>query len=54
MEHTGIVMEILKELSRALNFSYYLHEAHSPDYEYSLGQSTNESVRIRVENTLEY
>jgi len=36
-------MEILKELSRALNFSYYLHEANSLDYENSL-QSTNESV----------
>lgn len=37
-------MEILKELSRALNFSYYLHEASSPEYGNSLGQSTNESV----------
>ncbi|KAH8268070.1 hypothetical protein KR018_012072, partial [Drosophila ironensis] len=27
VEHKGIVMELLKELSRALNFSYYLHEA---------------------------
>lgn len=37
-------MEILKELSRALNFSYYLHEANSPEYGNSLGQSSNESV----------
>lgn len=37
-------MEILKELSRALNFSYYLHEATSPEYGSVVGQSTNESV----------
>lgn len=37
-------MEILKELSRALNFSYYLHEANSPEYGNAIGQSNNESV----------
>lgn len=37
-------MEILKELSRALNFSYYLHEANYPEYDSPLSQSSNESV----------
>lgn len=37
-------MEILKELSRALNFSYYLHEANSLEYDSSLSQSSNETV----------
>jgi len=41
-------MEIIKELSRALNFSYYLHEAAAlkEDYFLSSSTSTNESVRL--------
>uniref|UniRef100_A0A1I8M4L7 Ionotropic glutamate receptor C-terminal domain-containing protein n=1 Tax=Musca domestica TaxID=7370 RepID=A0A1I8M4L7_MUSDO len=31
IQHSGIVMEILKELSRMLNFSYILHDASSLD-----------------------
>uniref|UniRef100_A0A905RZW6 Lig_chan-Glu_bd domain-containing protein n=1 Tax=Stomoxys calcitrans TaxID=35570 RepID=A0A905RZW6_STOCA len=31
IEHSGIVMEILKELSRMLNFSYVLHDASAID-----------------------
>lgn len=48
MEHKGIVMEIVKELSRALNFSYYLHEASAWKEEDSLSTSAggNESVGI--------
>ncbi|EDW96190.2 uncharacterized protein Dyak_GE25033 [Drosophila yakuba] len=48
VEHKGIVMEIVKELSRALNFSYYLHEASSWKEEYSLSTSagSNESDEL--------
>ncbi|XP_041673704.1 ionotropic receptor 93a [Drosophila eugracilis] len=41
VKHSGIVMEIIKELSRALNFSYYLHEASTYKEDYSLSSSTN-------------
>ncbi|KAH8343645.1 hypothetical protein KR059_002422, partial [Drosophila kikkawai] len=48
VEHSGIVMEILKELSRALNFSYYLHEATTmrEDYSFSTSFNPNETVRL--------
>ncbi|XP_003736546.3 ionotropic receptor 93a [Drosophila pseudoobscura] len=46
VEHKGITLEILKELSRALNFSYYLHEAKTYDDEFPLNQSTNESDEL--------
>ncbi|XP_070072674.1 ionotropic receptor 93a, partial [Drosophila takahashii] len=41
VKHSGIVMEIIKELSRALNFSYYLHEASTLREDYMLSSSTN-------------
>ncbi|XP_037717330.1 ionotropic receptor 93a [Drosophila subpulchrella] len=41
VKHSGIVMEIIKELSRALNFSYYLHEAAALKEDYFLSSSTN-------------
>ncbi|XP_036673831.3 ionotropic receptor 93a isoform X2 [Drosophila suzukii] len=48
VKHSGIVMEIIKELSRALNFSYYLHEAAAlkEDYFLSSSTSTNESDEL--------
>ncbi|XP_023172805.2 ionotropic receptor 93a [Drosophila hydei] len=46
VEHSGIVMEIVKELSRALNFSYYLHEGQLPDTTDTLSQSMNESDEL--------
>ncbi|XP_068154999.1 ionotropic receptor 93a [Drosophila tropicalis] len=39
----GIVMEIVRELSRALNFTYQLHEAKSWENEYAISQTKNES-----------
>ncbi|KAM7360872.1 ionotropic receptor 93a isoform 2-T2 [Cochliomyia hominivorax] len=35
IEHSGIVMEIVKELSRMLNFSYNLHDAHANNNNYN-------------------
>ncbi|XP_032312230.1 ionotropic receptor 93a [Drosophila ananassae] len=48
LEHKGIVMELLKELSRALNFSYYLHEASNwkDDYSITTSTSSNESDEL--------
>ncbi|XP_017844834.1 ionotropic receptor 93a [Drosophila busckii] len=45
-EHKGIVMEILKELSRALNFSYNLHDVTSPEFENYNNQNLNESDEL--------
>lgn len=42
MEHKGIVMEIVKELSRMLNFSYVLHDAHA----FSNDEPVNDTVGI--------
>ncbi|XP_037810946.1 ionotropic receptor 93a [Lucilia sericata] len=39
IEHSGIVMEIVKELSRMLNFSYKLHDAHAITNDEQMGQN---------------
>ncbi|KAH8382894.1 hypothetical protein KR009_005738 [Drosophila setifemur] len=54
VEHKGIVMEILKELSRALNFSYYLHEATSWKEDYSLTTTANSNESDELLGSMTY